>query len=184
MSNEEKIIERIIADAQEEKNKILEEAKASAEDIIKAADEEAKKAMLSAKEEALTEAQKATSKVISGAAMEAKTAILSAKQECLAEALKQAKSRLYSLQPKEYEEIISSMLEKAEKGEILLSAKDNKVLGATLSAKGYEVSQETREIEGGFVVKNGDVEYNYSFEAIMMVEKEEIEQVAAGILFR
>ena len=36
---------------------------------------------------------------------------------------------------------------------------------------------------GGFIVKNGDIEYNYSFESIITVEKEAIRQAAAEILF-
>ena len=48
---------------------------------------------------------------------------------------------------------------------------------------GYKVSDETRDIEGGFVVKNGDIEYNYSFKSIITVEREDILQLAAGILF-
>ena len=48
---------------------------------------------------------------------------------------------------------------------------------------GYKVAEETRENEGGFVIKKGDIEYNYSFESIISVEKEDIDQAAAKILF-
>ena len=82
------------------------------------------------------------------------------------------------------EKTILGMLEKAEKGdEIIFSEKDREALADVVAAKGFQVSKETREISGGFIVIKGDIEYNYSFEAIMAVEKEEIEQIAAEILF-
>lgn len=47
----------------------------------------------------------------------------------------------------------------------------------------FTLSAQTADISGGFIVKNGDIEYNYSFESIITVEKEEIQQIAAKILF-
>lgn len=184
MSNEKKIIDKIIADAEVEKKKILDEAKKQADAVIIKAEDVAEKEMNIAREEALTEAEKAAAKVISGAAMEAKKAILQTKQQCLEAALSNAKQKLLSLPKKEYEKVILGMLEKAEKGDILLSEKDRDSLRAALAAKGFEISEETRDITGGFIVKKGEIEYNYSFEAIMTVEKEQLEQIAAEILFR
>ena len=86
----------------------------------------------------------------------------------------------------EYQNMILTMLEKAEKGEeIVFSQKDkqNEILMAKLAEQNVAVSEETRELEGGFIVKKGEIEYNYSFEAILTVEKENIEQIAAEILF-
>ena len=52
-----------------------------------------------------------------------------------------------------------------------------------LKDMGYNVSGETRDIEGGFVVKKGDIEYNYSFKSMIMVQREEISYLASEILF-
>lgn len=184
MSNEKKIIDKIIADAEEEKKKILDAAKAQADAIIAKAEDAAERDVLAAREEALTEAEKASAKVISGALMDAKKAVLTAKQECLGQVVAKANEKLLSMSGSDYEEVILNMLSKAEKGEVLLSAKNKKELEKRLTAEGYQVSDEVRDISGGFIIKNGDIEYNYSFEAIMMVEKEQIEQLAAEILFK
>ena len=66
-----------------------------------------------------------------------------------------------------------------------LSQKDkqNEALMSKMAEKNIVVSDETRDLEGGFIVKKGEIEYNYSFEAILTVEKENIEQIAAEILF-
>ena len=54
---------------------------------------------------------------------------------------------------------------------------------AKLAEQNVAVSEETRELEGGFIVKKGEIAYNYSFEAILTVETENIEQISAEILF-
>ncbi len=184
MGNEQKIIEKIIADAETEKAKILGEAETQANKVIKKAEELAKKEMEASSKLAKIEAEKAASKEISGAVMEAKKRVLTAKQQCMEATITKAKEKLLSLSGKDYEKTILAMLAKAEKGEeIIFSKKDRDVLADVVAAKGFQVSKETREISGGFIVKKGEIEYNYSFEAIMAVEKEEIEQIAAEILF-
>ena len=78
------------------------------------------------------------------------------------------------------------MIKRADKedgSEIIFSKKDKDAFGNKVKEMGYNVSDETRDIEGGFVVKNGDIEYNYSFKSIITVEREDILQLAAGILF-
>lgn len=185
MGNEERIIDKIILDAENEKKKILEQAQKEADHIIHIAQEQAEKELNSARALATAEAEKATAKVFSGAKMEAKKMILSQKQKCLEDTMEQIKQKLFSQSPVEYEKTIISMLEKAEQGEeIILSEKDINLLKKTLEEKGYIVSDETRDISGGFIVKKGEIEYNYSFEAIFAVEKEQIEQIIAEILFQ
>ena len=171
MGNEQKMIDRIIADAKQEAQEILDKAE---------------KEMASYTKLAEAEAEKAASKEISGAYMEAKKQILSKKQEILEEVILEAKNKLLNLKDNEYEEIILNMIEKSnctDDSEIVLSKKDKKTLKDVLSKKGIKVSDETRDITGGFIVKKGDIEYNYSFEAIIAVEHEYIEQIAAEILF-
>ncbi|MBR5468569.1 MAG: hypothetical protein IKU80_04980, partial [Firmicutes bacterium] len=67
--------------------------------------------------------------------------------------------------------------------EIVLSAADKETFGKDIEKLGYKVAEETREVGSGFVIKKGDIEYNYSFESIISVEKEDIDQAAAKILF-
>ena len=186
MGNEQKMIDRIIADAKQDAQEILDKAKSEADLKVNSANEKAEKEMASYTKLAEAEAEKAASKEISGAYMEAKKQILSKKQEILEEVILEAKNKLLNLKDNEYEEIILNMIEKSnctDDSEIVLSKKDKKTLKDVLSKKGIKVSDETRDITGGFIVKKGDIEYNYSFEAIIAVEHEYIEQIAAEILF-
>ncbi len=186
MSSEKKIIDKIVADAVAEKAKILEQAKKEADVVLQKAQEQSAKITESESVLSDAEAEKARGKEISGAEMEAKKLILSTKQECVKMALERVKQKLSQLSDEEYQNMILTMLEKAEKGEeIVFSQKDkqNEALMAKLAEKRIAISEETRELEGGFIVKKGEIEYNYSFEAILIVEKENIEQIAAEILF-
>ena len=72
MSSEKKIIDKIVADAVEEKAKILEKAKKEAEIVINKAKEQSAKIMENESILSDAEAEKARGKEISGAEMEAK----------------------------------------------------------------------------------------------------------------
>lgn len=184
MGNEQKIIDKIIADANKEADEIIKNAREYASEKIKTANEKAQKELNKYRELAKTEAEKAASKEISGAEMSAKKLILAKKQEILEETINLAKNKLFALSGDEYEKTIFNMVKNSkESGEIILSNEDRKAFGEKLAAEGYNVSSETRDIVKGFIIKKGDIEYNYSFDSIITVEKENIEQKAAKILF-
>ena len=112
--------------------------------------------------------------------------ILEQKQNILADVIAEAEKRLLSMEDAEYAKVISGMLAKLDKSlgtEIIVSAKDKARLAEAVKENGFNLSEKTADISGGFIVKNGDIEYNYSFESIITVEKEEIRQTAAKILF-
>ena len=180
------IIDKIIAEAEEAAKATLARGQKEVDAILKAAQDKVDKEMDVFDRNAQAEAEKAASKEISGAEMQAKKTILEAKQNILAEVIAEAEKRLLSLEDAEYAKVIGGMLERLDKSlgtEIIVSAKDNSRLAAVVAEKGFVLSEKTADISGGFIVKNGDIEYNYSFESIITVEKEEIQQIAAKILF-
>lgn len=186
MGSEQKIIDKIMADAKAEVDKILADAKAEADQIKNAAKEKADKELAARRKLSEAEAEKAGAKEISGAEMAAKKRILEQKQEILEETIQEAFAQLTKLSDSDYESIIEKMLAGAsiDKGtELILSKKDKGRLKKLIEDKGLVLSEEERDITGGFIVKQGDIEYNYSFEAILSVEKEQIEQLAAEQLF-
>lgn len=180
------IIDKIIAEAEEAAKATLARGQKEADAILKAGREKADKELDVFDRNAQAEAEKAASKEISGAEMQAKKAILEAKQNILAEVIAEAEKRLLSLEDAAYAKVIGGMLERLDKSlgtEIIVSAKDASRLAAVVAEKGFVLSEKNADISGGFIVKNGDIEYNYSFESIITVEKEEIQQIAAKILF-
>ena len=161
-------------------------AQKEADEILRIAQDKADREADIADRYAQDEADKARSKEISGAEMQAKKAILERKQSILAEIIAEAEKRLSALDDAEYAKVIGGMLERLDKScgtEIIVSQKDKKRLADVIADKGFTLSEKAGDIDGGFIVKNGDIEYNYSFASIINVEKEEIQQIAAGILF-
>jgi len=184
--NGQNMIDKILADAKAEAKIITDAALKEAEVVLEVANAKAQKESAALGALAQAEADKAAAKEISSAQMLAKKMILTQKQSILEEVISAAKAKLLSLTDVEYKVIIIGMLDKAEidkDSEIIFSKKDKNDFGKEVAASGYNLADETRDIDGGFVVKKGDIEYNYSFESIISVEKENIEQIVAEILF-
>ena len=186
MNRGQNIIEKILSDARAEAAKIQEAASLEAEKIIAEANEKADKEKLKLASASADEAARAAAKEISSAEMRAKQMILSAKQKCIEDIVNTAKQTLAQLSDEEYKKVILAMIQSAkpsEGSEVILAAGDREKLAGDVKALGYAVAEETRDIGGGFIVRKGDIEYNYSFESIISVEKEDIDLAAAKILF-
>jgi V/A-type H+/Na+-transporting ATPase subunit E len=180
------IIDKIIEKADAEAKAIKEKANLEVDVILKAAQEKAKRESEALKKNAEAEGEKVKAKAISGAELQGKIAILQEKQGILEDVIAEAKKRLETLPDVQYAETIGKMLaglDKEKGNEIIVSEKDKERLANVIQEKGFVLSDQSREIDGGFIVKNGDIEYNYSFESIIAVEQEEIRQIAAKILF-
>lgn len=180
------IIDKIIADADETVKKIMSEAKEAADAVIGSAEDKAAKEKAKNDKTVAEEKEKIAAKQVSGAEMDAKKAVLKAKQEILEEVIREAESRLVNLPDAQYAEVIGTMLDNMDKGlgtEVIVSEKDRARLADVVSAKGFTLSDRTADINGGLIIKNGDIEYNYSFGSIIAIEKEDIQQIAAKILF-
>lgn len=180
------IQEKILADAKAEADAILAKGKAEAEAILEAARQKAQKETDQTMAFYASEAQKAKSKELSAAEMRAKKQVLSKKQQLIEQVMEEAKEKLHSLSDTEYKVVLIGMLDQAQVAEgaqLIFSEQDKEAFGADIASRGYTISDETRELDGGFVVKQGDIEYNYSFSSILTVEKELLEQTAAKILF-
>ena len=180
------IIDKIMADAAGTPKKIISEAQKEADITISAAEDKAAREKIKNDKLVEEEKEKATANQLSSAQMQAKKAILAQKQDILEEVINEARNRLVNLSDAEYVKTIGTMLDNIDKKlgtEIIVSADDRKRLSDVISEKGFTLSDRTANIDGGLIVKDGDIEYNYSFSSIIAIEKEEIQQIAAKILF-
>jgi len=178
------IIEKILADANKEAEIIITKAKNEAEDIAKKNEKAIKELIQKAEITINEEMEKICSKEVSAAKMEAGKMILSKKQQLIDEVMNASYKKLMSLDENDYFNILLDMLKDAPKGEIILSDKDKNSAGRLIAEKGYIVSDETRPIDRGFVVKNGDIEHNFSFASVLAIKKEEIRLTIAEMLFK
>lgn len=193
MTGLEKIVKQIRDEAQQAADDLIAQAKAQAAqiDAQAKADAQAQADAVAAQADADAQAHLAAAK--STAALATRRAVLAAKQEIISEFLADAQKSLYELPDDQYFALILKMAEKfslPQNGEIIFSASDLKRLPAGFEAslakvaKGnLAISQDTRAIEGGFVLVYGGIEENCSIEALFYAAREGLQDKVQEFLF-
>ena len=199
MAGVEKIKEKILQDAEVKTNEILEKARLQAKEVLEKANQ---KAALRAKEISQKSAYETSEKkriINSIVELEMRKDILTAKQQSIDEVFDKVLEKMNNLDNSKYEQVIFDMLiASAESGEeeVVMSesrksklssdfiSKINKALEAAGKKGRIKLSDETRNISGGFILKSQGVEINNSFEAVIRLYRDEIEPKVAEIFFR
>ena len=197
MAGTEKLKERILSEARKKADSDIEAASREAEAILNRARGEAseKKAAILSKAE--KEAAANEKRLVSVAELESRKAVLAAKQEIIAELFSKAVEKLNLLSDAEYEKALVGMIIESATGneEVLLSKRDlprvsadfigkaNRALTSAGKRGSLTLSAEPGLINGGFVLKSGDIEVNNSFESIIASQKDSLEALAVKMLF-
>jgi V/A-type H+-transporting ATPase subunit E len=195
MTGLEKIVASIREEALSEARSIVDQAKADASRVF--ADEKAKSDAQCAQIEDAAKRQADDIERASTSALELqrRRKFLEIKQELLTQTMEQALNELYALPDQAYFDLLLKMavaFAEPRNGQLLLSDKDyarcpkdfEERLGRDLP-KGamLSVSQAARVIDGGFILKYGDIEQNCSFRAIFDARWDELTDKARDILF-
>ena len=132
-------------------------------------------------------------RLISAAQMEARKTVLAAKQAVMEETYAKALEKLRNLPEARYVEVLTELLLQAAPhgaGEVLFSAQDRETVGqaAVDAANGKSggkltLSGETAPIQGGFILKDGNVEVNCAFDTLVRLQKAETAGQVAQRLF-
>ena len=193
MNGIEKITQRIASDAQAEVDRILGDARDEAGRIAAnyRAQADAEAAELAAKNEKA--AAEREERLVSAAQMEARKVQLAAKQEMVEKAYIQALDKLCALPEEQYVAILADLLVKASsngKEEAVFSKEDREQVGKAavekanqLSGKQILLSEETQPIRGGFILKDKNVEVNCTFETLVRLQKAETAGAVVKTLF-
>jgi len=193
MNGIDKIIQRIEADAQTEIDRILNAAKDQAEEITELyqgrADAEA--AELKARNEKT--AAEREDRLVSSAQMEVRKTALAAKQQMLEKAYALALDKLCSMPDAQYIETVAALLVQAAPkgtGKVIFAPAEKERIGKAAVEMANEklggqltVAEETRPIRGGFILSDGKVEVNCSFDTLVRLQKNETAGAVAKILF-
>jgi V/A-type H+-transporting ATPase subunit E len=189
--------------------KILDEARQQSEANIKVAEMEAEALIDGAKAEAQTKREimlekakkdmlERQKRLLSIAELEGRKHKLQTKQDMLDKVFKKAVEKLNSFPMDQYEKILADMIISIVKNgdeEIVLSKKDAihisngfiPGINERLKSKGVQgnvkLSDKTQNINGGFILKAGDIEINSSFEALIRMQREQLEEELVKILF-
>lgn len=190
----EKITSKIIGDAEKEAKSVLDEAQASCDAILKKAREEADEILARAEKTGQTDREKLINRRKSVAEIDGRKILLEEKQKLISACFDKAVEEIASMKPEAYVDFLTSLLKSTNEteGELILNEKDRGAIGEklvkaaekALPGSRLTLSGETRDIEGGFLLKKGSVYVNGTVEALMDEAREELVGEVAARLFK
>ena len=193
MSSGEKILSVIRADSEETIAEIKKQSEEKRQAILSKADEKAKEIAQTAqiKKAELTDRLKKSNQ--SRIELEKRSMVLKTKREEIEKAVRKISDSMKNLNDEAYFRLIyrlASTLGKKE-GVILLNTRDLKRVPkdflSEMAKSGITATLSNvpdDRIDSGFVLKNGDIEDNMSFDAIIAEKREAIEDVINRELFK
>ncbi len=198
MTGIENITGRIQKDAQEQIDSILAQAQSEAQAVLAGYEARAKKESAEVLARGEQSAQERGRRLVSAAQIEAGKSTLAAKQEVLNQAFDLALSKLLKLPEKEYIELLAGLaVEASETGmeTLLMNAADQKRCGEKVVALANELlvkqgkkgamtlSSQARNIQGGLLVSDGAIEVNCALETLVRLQRSEMTGEVSRVLF-
>jgi V/A-type H+-transporting ATPase subunit E len=190
------VIDKILADAKAEAEKITIEAKekdsAEQQKLSKQLDEYRRQTEILADRAAKDE----KSHILAAARMEIAMEFLAEKRKILDEVFSRARRQLQNLPDDQYRNLVSKLLlESVQTGheEVVVDKNENRIdqqlielanqkLGS--AGKGnLRLSQEKQDIDGGFILRSGRIKTNVSFDVLFQRARKELEIELAKDLF-
>ena len=194
MNGIEKITARIAEDSKAENDALLAQARAQAAEITAKYQAEAKAAADEILEHGRKSAEARARHLDSTAQMECRKAVLAAKQDVIEEAFQAAHKKLLDLPQAEYVAFLAGLAAKASvsgKEKLIFSADDRAQVGKDvvaaankkLAAGGLTLAEETRPMDGGFILSDGAVEVNCTFDTLIRLQRGALAGEVAKALF-
>ena len=193
MNGIEKITRLIESEAQAESDAILAKAREEAAAISARyqSQAEAESSDLDARNKRA--AAEREERLVSVAQMESRKVTLRVKQEMVEKAYDLALEKLCSMPEDQYIEVLAKLMLQASatgKEEVVFSAVDRVKVGTAAvekanqsAGKQFVLSDETRPIQGGFILKDQNIEVNCAFDTLVRLQKAETAGTVAKKLF-
>lgn len=189
----EKITQNILSEANSAADVIIKNAENTSLKIIEEANKEAQEILNNEEQKAKVDAQVLKNRMISNAELQRRKMILSTKQQGIQNGFRVALNKLKEMPEDEYINYLAEQIINIPNcsGSIILNARDkerigNKLLNLVnekLNGQKLELSEKTINSIGGFVLKNGDIEVNSTFETLLNSIKDELTNDVANVLF-
>lgn len=174
MTSSEKILAGIAGEAKTEAEKITAEAEKQAADITAAAREEAESEAEKIKAEAEKKAELIINSGKSSAGLLKRDTALNCRRELIEKALNFVADTVNAYGDKDYFDFLLTLIKKEKlngKGEVYLSVKDKArdiaAFKSELSALDLTLSDTFADINGGFILKYGDIQINGELSALI-----------------
>ena len=194
----EKITEKILSDAGEQAGRIEKEFAERIEQIRKRRDQQVEQIRSDAQEEARRRAEDRFQKDIATAELELRKEVLARKQELIGTVFDRAREGLMEMKGQARREFLFQLLLRSvESGdeEVIVSSQDESLIDEKFleqankklegdGGKGHlRLSEERRDLSGGFILRRGKQETNCSLGALIHSIRRELEPDVAGHLF-
>ena len=194
MNGIEKLTQQITADAQVEIDAILAEARDKAEAITADYAQRAEQAAAERLAKGTEAAAQREERLVAMADMERRKDLLSAKQDMVSKAFDKALEQLCNLSDEEYIAMLAKLAAAASvsgKEQLIFSQTDRTRVGNAVIAAANKVlnngqltlSEQTRPMCGGFILSDGAIEVNCTFETLVRLQRGEIAGEVANVLF-
>ena len=194
MNGIDKITSQISADTQKEIDELAADAQRQAGEITARYAQQAERECGEILARGRRSAEEREERLGSMAQLECRKLELSAKQEMLAKAYDAALEQLLNLPDQEYTALLADLAVKASstgREAVILSQKDRTRFGKQVVTQaneklkdgGLTLSGETRPIQGGLVLSDGDVEVNCTFETLVRLQRGAMDREIAALLF-
>jgi V/A-type H+-transporting ATPase subunit E len=196
MQGIEKIIAKIISDAELDAKATAEQTKAQIEELQNKCDLRTKEAIDKINKEADEKAVQYKSRAETMADLESRRNNLATKRELVELAFYDAVNKIKSLDDATYLDFMKKLLVSLEEknGELIVSKNDTRITQSLiddaklqLNKKGITcditMSTQKGDFDGGFILKRGRIEINCTLDMLVKSAKRELEQEVAGVLF-
>lgn len=192
MKGTEKIIAHIEADAKAQADAVLGEARKRCEAIKARYDDKAARLYSDKIRDGVKACQDQEDSALRISRMEARKSVLSVKQEMVEKSFDLAVQQIVALPDQKYAAFLADLVKKAGPAgdeEIILNAADRVRIGDALlkavNADGakMKLSDETRDLKGGLILRRGSIETNCSVELLVELCRGEMSARLADVLF-
>jgi V/A-type H+-transporting ATPase subunit E len=194
----EKLLARIMRDAQEEYDRVVAQARAERDKMLVDAESQGKDLFRTRVAEARNVAEEEKRRRVTVAALDARKETLEVKQALIAEVLDRARDEVANLPEDRYVDFLAGMLIEAplsDEAEVILSSRDREKIGQRLLERAnaereaagahgrLRLTDETRDIAGGFILRTPGLELNNSIEALIDAQRDGLEPLLVDMLF-
>ena len=196
MNGIDKIIDRISGDAQAEIDAILAQARAQAEEIAAQGRARGEAEAAAILERGRRDVQTRGERMAAMAQLECRKADLAARQAMIDEAFAAARQKLLDLPQEECVQLLAGLAVQAAakgRGKLIFSPADRARLGKAVvlaaneklpGGTGLTLAEETRPMEGGFILSDGNMEVNCTFDTLLRLRRDELAGQVARLLFQ
>ena len=184
MSNLDNLTQKILEDAKNKADIILEESTRKNEGIVNSRVKDANEKQKKIIEKANTEASIMKDRVVSNAELKAIDELLKAKKHLIDRVFDISKERLINLSEEDYVKYLKSIIKDINfKGtEVLIVPKNMIAKVKTLGL--YPKVSDDETVDSGFLIKDNDLILNYSFSSLVDYLRDELESEIAQNLFK